>query len=184
MLAAAPLFGQCTLTAAKAPKLLGFKLGMAQAAAETMLGVTAKVELHHASRRRRHTGDKSYDLGEKSINIENKNNDAKGLDASVDTLDLSFFEGKLYEIGVEGNEKTDWFNAPDVHAWFQKQYGIPARAWQPYGLDKAEDVQCSGVLIRYLLDKSYHYASFSIYDTDTQKRIEKAFEAAKAADKP
>lgn len=190
MFAALPLFGQstvCTLSSNKAPKLLGFKLGMTQAAAEKMLGVSAEANIYHGGggggRRNKNVVRKSYDIGEKYIFIENKNQDAKGLDASVDKLNLLFFDGQLFKIALTGNDKTEWIKAADVPAYFQKTYGIPATAWttdreQIVGTEK-QSAECNGVSFHYERFKDVS-TTFSILNTDTKKLIEKALADAEA----
>lgn len=165
----------CTLTPAKAPMLFGFKLGMAQAAAEKLSGQTAeenKLNLFLS-------GGKyaSVPTGDKYFMIFNEKQSSKVVDKTVEKLSVSFMNAKLFEISIDLNRNSPWVTAPDTAAFFQQKFGIAADAWVDNPEERSyltfdKSVTCKGVKIEVSAGKTF--MTFKMYETAVRARLEAA----------
>jgi len=173
----------CTMTIAKSPTLFGFKLGMSQAESEKITGRTAKEDYILL----KGSGDRfvQYPTGNMSITIFNFEHDSTVVDATAESLSLSFMDGKLFEIFFSLNSTSDWVKATDTAAFFQKKFGIPAGAWfdDPKNREEGErTASCNGVTIDFATLTSTSgtpMMRFTISETTVRARVDAAREAAK-----
>jgi len=184
-----PAFGQnvCKLTVDQMPVVSGFWLTMDQAKAENLAGQKAEpLVLTFAPRGggKRKPDPKRIKTwaGASYLTIDNSAQNSKAVDATVKRVDLSFYEGKLFEIEIHYTRKAEWAALSDPEEYFLKTYKLPKNIWQQ-DLSRtyySRNAECKDVWVRYDMEPL-----FTLTQTDVRTRIDAAIKAAQAeADKP
>ncbi len=167
----------------KVPLTYSLKLGMAQDGLEKKLGAQSVPTFHFAGGGRRSNQPRvTFDAGDRTLTIQNQEQQSKMIDPRITVLDLHFFEGRLYEISVYGGPKIEW-RAGDALAYFEKRYGVPKDAWikdPDTVISDSMIAVCDGVKFGYTAS-AFDGAVLSLTDSKVEVRVKAAVEAARAA---